>query len=115
MKNFSVFPLQGVEVIDDLSSEFGTVGTDYTVSTAPSISSVTTGASLTLNRTYDGDSTSQLASGGVLPVDGEVLVTFSVTFTPRKGQFSFDNLARVSGESTGGLVTTDASNDGDYL
>jgi uncharacterized repeat protein (TIGR01451 family) len=98
-----------------LSTTFPT-GTAFTVSTAPAITSISTGSSATVDTGFNGNTDQNLITAGTLALGGTAVLTFSVTITPPVGSQTYNNTAVGSGKgvtgNSSGLTTTDQSQTG---
>lgn len=128
--NMGDYDLYDVMLFDTLSAQFGTytagvpsaAGT-YTITSGPTLISLTTGSVLTLNPGYTGSGINTnlllLTNGDLLQPGDEISLSISIRFNPILAKTEFRNQMFASGDRMqNGFLdnnTTDPSNDGDII
>jgi uncharacterized repeat protein (TIGR01451 family) len=110
LRNYGNVALTDVTLADDLDSAFGS--DNYSVTSAPSVVSSSTGSVIVPNEDFDGDSDIFLIaadSGSSLPIGGEAVVRVIVVIDAAG---TYSNQATASGTAPSGESTSDLSTSG---
>ena len=116
VENFSTEALNNVQVVDDLTTEFGTFQAALVDVNAPgeyTVANITSGT-LTENTNFNGSGDQNLLAGtDTLGIGATATITFDLTFFRNFGGAPFENTAVASGTgAVSGAPTTDDSVDG---
>ncbi len=106
VENLGNVPLKNVQVVNDLGSFFGPGNT--------TVSNLTVGAPLVKNAGFDGqlDDNMLNASASSLSIGQKVTISFHLQATPSFGLGFFNQVARVSAETSAGTTVIDLSDNG---
>jgi uncharacterized repeat protein (TIGR01451 family) len=113
LENFGNVNLSSVQVVDAVQTRIGATATLISV-TAPVVSNVSSGSSLTANGSYNGNGNNNLlttSSANLLRPGGTGRITFTARIDPN-GVANLSNVAVASGTTPGGTTVNDDSTDG---
>jgi uncharacterized repeat protein (TIGR01451 family) len=110
LRNYGNVALANVTLTDDLDAAFG--AGNYTVTSGPSVLSVSAGSVINVNAGYDGSADTAIiadGSGSSLAIGGEAVVRIGVVIATAG---TYSNQATGTGTGPGGATNTDLSTTG---